>query len=219
LRTLGFDYAEATRIVYLLDAFLNTPVVEVPMHCRILSLLCTLTIVAGCGGDSTPPPAAQQPAPPDPPDPLVLESSAFTDGAMLPPEYRCLQAPSPPLNWSGGPDDAQSYAIIMRDLDYMGGYLHWIIYDIPATTKELAQGVSPGLMPPTPAGAKQPQVIRMGYFGPCSPVSVNTYQFMLHAVDVANLTDVTETAPAADVATAIEAHSMESAALQVESGP
>jgi len=157
--------------------------------------------------------------PPDPPEPLVLESSAFVDGAMLPAEYRCLAAPSPPLSWSGGPTDVQSYAIIMRDMDYMGGYLHWIIYDIPAATTELAQGISPGAAPPTPAGAKQPQVIRMGYFGPCSLASVNTYQFMLHAVDVANLTDVTEASPAADVATAIEAHSMESAALQVESGP
>jgi Raf kinase inhibitor-like YbhB/YbcL family protein len=189
------------------------------MRNRLLSLFCALTIVAGCGGDSAPPPAAQQPTPPDPPEALVLSSSAFEDGAMLPVEYRCLAAPSPPLNWSGGPEGTQSYALIMRDLDYMGGYLHWIIYDIPATTRELPQGISPGLAPPTPAGAKQPQVIRMGYFGPCSPVSVNTYQFMLHAVDVANLTDVTETSPAADVAAAIEAHSMESAALQVESGP
>jgi Raf kinase inhibitor-like YbhB/YbcL family protein len=190
------------------------------MYRRISSLLCTLTVVAGCSGDSAPPPAAQQPPPPpNTPEPLVLESSAFVDGAMLPVEFRCLQAPSPPLNWSGGPTDTQSYAIIMRDMDYMGGYLHWIIYDIPADTKELPQGVSPGLAPPTPAGAKQPQVIRMGYFGPCSPITVNTYQFMLHAIDVANLTDVTDTSPAADVATAIEAHSLESASLQVESGP
>jgi Raf kinase inhibitor-like YbhB/YbcL family protein len=190
------------------------------MLSRTIALPFILSVVAGCGGDSPAAAAAVQPGPPDAaPMEFALESSAFENGAMLPAEHRCSGTPSPPLRWSGAPADTKSFAVILRDLDFANGYLHWIIYDIPATTTELPAGVPVGYEPSSPAGAKQATVIAQGYFGPCSIRSVNTYEFTLYALDVDTLSDFTETSVAADVAAGIELHTIEKVALQTESGP
>jgi Raf kinase inhibitor-like YbhB/YbcL family protein len=195
---------------------------------RTVTLLCALSLLAACSSDDSnekESPSEKDSGSGDPdsgdvpdaaPAALVLESSAFEEGGTLPPVHRCANAPSPPFAWSGGPS-AESYAIVMKDLD--AGLLHWIIYDIPGSTTELPEGVPSGAELSSPAGAKQPNIIGTGYFGPCSLTTTNTYQFTLHAVDAPALPELTVGSAAPDVVAAIEQHSLESAALSVESGP
>ena len=72
---------------------------------------------------------------------FTLTSASFSEGAMIPRQHTCDGADrSPPLRWEGAPP-AASYVLIMDDPDAPGGtFTHWVLYDIPGTRTELAEG-------------------------------------------------------------------------------
>ena len=76
-------------------------------------------------------------------DPMQLTSTAFTEGAAIPARYTCdARNTSPPLKWSGIPASARSLALIVDDPDApVGTWVHWVLYDLPAATSELAEDV------------------------------------------------------------------------------
>lgn len=89
---------------------------------------------------------------------MTLTSSAFTAGGTIPVPHTCDGAGvSIPLAWSGAPAGTQSYAVVMRDLTLMGQpNYHWVIWDIPAATTSLPQGIPNTATPDPPGGgAKQ----------------------------------------------------------------
>src|SRR5207244_3871596 len=88
---------------------------------------------------------------------LSLTSAAFKDGAPIPVQFTCDGAnDSPPITWADAPDNTASYAMIVEDPDAPGGtFIHWVLYDIPATTRALPQGVPRGPTVSTLGGAKQ----------------------------------------------------------------
>ena len=120
---------------------------------------------------------------------LALSSSAFTDGSPIPVQFTCDGAnQSPPLSWSGAPEGTASYALIVEDPDAPGGtFIHWVLYDIPATTRALPQGVPNGASVVSLAGAKQGRTgfkNTIGYGGPCPPKGApHHYHFKLFALD------------------------------------
>ncbi len=166
--------------------------------------------------------------------PFALTSTAFTEGETIPLVHECgspapVSGPgdneTPPLTWTAGPSNTQSYAIVVRDVDatvpqFPNGIIHWVVYDIPATTTSLPQNVAPGYEPGTPAGAKHAEIQGSGYhgyFGPCSPNSVNTYVFTVHAMASPTLDGVTQDTTEKDVAALVESTSIASASLSGES--
>lgn len=91
-------------------------------------------------------PMAQRPAPGTPP--MVLASPSFPDGGIIPDKYSGASSSpvSPALSWTGAPANTQAFAIIMHDLDTMPrasgpDNLHWLIFNIPAGTTSLPEGV------------------------------------------------------------------------------
>jgi len=97
-----------------------------------------------------------------------LTSSAFQAGADIPRKYTCDgEDVSPPLRWENAPGGTKAFAMIADDPDAPGGtWVHWVIYDLPAETKELTEGV-----PKTEViagGAKQGinDFRKVGYGGP-----------------------------------------------------
>lgn len=121
---------------------------------------------------------------------FTITSSAFQNGSDIPKKYTCEGADvSPPLAWNGAPAAAVSFALIMDDPDAPPGtWVHWIIYDLPAATIQLPEGVAKSET--GPAGSKQGLVwgvdafSRVGYFGPCPPPgSPHRYYFKLYALD------------------------------------
>ena len=130
-------------------------------------------------------------------------------------------APSPDLAWTGGPSNAMSYAIVMKDVTpgFANGTLHWVLFDIPSTVHSLPHGVPIGYAPPEPAGAHQAPIYNgtKGFNGPCG--GNNTYEITLHALDVATLPDIVETSTGRAAATAIETHSTASITMTVLSHP
>jgi Raf kinase inhibitor-like YbhB/YbcL family protein len=81
--------------------------------------------------------------------PLLIESSAFQDGGIVPDKYTFRGGNvQPDFKFSNAPDTTQSYAIIFHDLDVaIGGttddVLHWAVWNIPGTTKQIAEGKLP----------------------------------------------------------------------------
>ena len=119
---------------------------------------------------------------------LSLTSAGFKDGAAIPAQFTCDGAnESPPLTWGDAPDNTASYALIIEDPDAPGGtYIHWVLYDIPATTHALPQGLPKDPTLSTPSGAKQGRTSfkTVGYGGPCPPKGpAHHYHFTLVALD------------------------------------
>ena len=119
---------------------------------------------------------------------MELRSSAFQSNGEIPQKYTCDGTDlSPPLRWENPPAGAKSFALIADDPDApVGTWVHWVIYDLPAATLELAEGT-----PVTESlanGAKQGinDFRKVGYGGPCPPPGpAHRYFFKLYALDKA----------------------------------
>jgi Raf kinase inhibitor-like YbhB/YbcL family protein len=112
-----------------------------------------------------------------------LSSPAFVDGGSIPQKYTCQgNGVSPELNWSEAPQGAKSFALIVDDPDALGStFTHWVLFDIPAGAKQLAEGAGPiGVSGNNSAS-------QTGYMGPCPPSGTHRYYFRLYALDVPSL--------------------------------
>lgn len=121
---------------------------------------------------------------------LTLTSSAFAEGETVPGLYTCDGKDlSPALKWSEPPTGTQSFALIMDDPDAPPGtWVHWVLYDLPPTTRELKEGFpkdesfSDGSKHGASWGVKTYE--RAGYGGPCPPPGApHRYYFKLYALD------------------------------------
>lgn len=121
---------------------------------------------------------------------LSVQSPAFQSGARIPRIFAAEgENLSPPLSWTSGPEGTKSYAIIMEDPDAAQNppFVHWLLYNIPAETLELPQGI-----PPLPELAKPKDALQgkndrgsIGYFGPNPPPIdlPHYYYFQIFALD------------------------------------
>jgi len=136
--------------------------------------------------------------------PFLIESPNFANGAPLPAPYTCAGNPfatgvSPELNWTKGPNDTKSYAIVFRDTTITDPNFafHWAIWNIPHSRHTLPEGI-PGLVPgstvvtPLPASLKDAVHSQARgfarFFGPC-PNSAVTLAARCNRPPVAPVTD------------------------------
>lgn len=116
---------------------------------------------------------------------LTLSSSAFAPGKNIPDEYSCKgRNISPALAWTDAPANTVSFALILDDPDAPAGtFTHWVLYNIPAASKGLQQGVAH--QPTFDDGAAQGKNSgnRQYYEGPCPPSGTHHYYFRLYALD------------------------------------
>jgi Raf kinase inhibitor-like YbhB/YbcL family protein len=120
-------------------------------------------------------------------DQMQLTSTAFAEGTAIPAKYTCdARDVSPPLKWSGVPASAKSLVLIADDPDApVGTWVHWVLYDLPAATNELAEDLPKSQH--VTGGAKQGlnDFKRVGYGGPCPPRGKpHRYFFKLYALDI-----------------------------------
>lgn len=99
---------------------------------------------------------------------------------------------SPALQWAGAPAGTRSFALIVHDPDAptgVGGFTHWIVYNIPASATGLDKGAGAGKLP---AGAAQATTSfgTAGWGGPCPPAGdkPHRYVFTLYALNTATVT-------------------------------
>ena len=116
---------------------------------------------------------------------LTVTSQAFEESAGIPAKYTCDgENISPPLAWQGAPQGTKSFAIISDDPDApRGTWVHWVLYDLSATTNELPEAIAP--TEKIAAGGTQglSDFGKVGYGGPCPPGGTHRYYFKVYALD------------------------------------
>ncbi len=121
---------------------------------------------------------------------ISLTSSAFDPDGAIPEKYTCDGIDiSPPLSWTGVAPSAKSLVLIVDDPDApdpaapQRTWVHWLLYNIPADTVGLPEGVQVTNLPTgTLEGLNDWE--RAGYGGPCPPIGRHRYVHKLYALDV-----------------------------------
>lgn len=126
------------------------------------------------------------------PQTFVVTSPTMATGEFMPRDY----APdgrnlSPPLNWSDLPAGTRQLAVICEDFGAGNPppWVHWVIYNIPATAAGLPEGLPIHPDEPMPeeiAGAVHGKNGwgRSIYRGPAPPVgTIHHYNFVVYALD------------------------------------
>jgi Raf kinase inhibitor-like YbhB/YbcL family protein len=124
---------------------------------------------------------------------LILETTAFEDGGVVPVKYsQAAQggAVSPRLTWSNAPDGTVSFAVVVIDPDTAlnkttNQVLHWGIFNIPGTARELPEGVASDAQLPDGSIQLINQNKKVGYLGMGAPAGgpYHHYTFALYALD------------------------------------
>ena len=117
---------------------------------------------------------------------MELNSKSFSDEGNIPVRYTGFgEDVSPELNWEDVPEGTKSCAIIADDPDApMGTWIHWVIYDIPASLNKLEENISREKV--LSSGVKQGinSFGQIGYGGPYPPPGpAHRYVFTLYALD------------------------------------
>jgi Raf kinase inhibitor-like YbhB/YbcL family protein len=175
--------------------------------------LMLLGLVAATGGTFSAEPAGQAPRPgatrqaaPGPSRPRGIQVMTMTgpwpDGGPIPVRHAQIgDEVSPALSWSGAPEGVVSYVLMMHDMDVATGQgldetLHWMVWNLPAATTSLVEGVPQG--PTRPDGSHQISATGPSYRGPAAPATgpAHHYLFELYALDVAVTVPPTGLSPA-----------------------
>lgn len=100
----------------------------------LLAFLLSFGLGSGLGGA----PRAQHGRP------FRLASTSFRNLQRIPVAHTCdgTERTSAELHWSGAPRATRSFALIMFDPDARPprGFVHWVVYDIPAAVQAIPSG-------------------------------------------------------------------------------
>jgi Raf kinase inhibitor-like YbhB/YbcL family protein len=120
---------------------------------------------------------------------MQLQSADFSDGGVIPTRAMALgcggENRSPELAWSGAPKGTKSFALIVHDPDapIPGGFYHWVVYNLPATTRRLAANAKLAADQLGETSVGKPE-----YYGPCPPPGpAHHYVFTLYALDIVHI--------------------------------
>jgi len=120
---------------------------------------------------------------------MTLLTTGWQDGGVIPLKYtQAGEEVSPPLTWSNPPETAQSFVLIVHDIDATNAdattdTLHWMVWNIPAAARALPERVPQG--PELPDGSRQIAQTGPYYRGPAAPATgpEHHYVFDLYALD------------------------------------
>ncbi|HMJ17420.1 MAG TPA: YbhB/YbcL family Raf kinase inhibitor-like protein [Gemmatimonadaceae bacterium] len=148
---------------------------------------------------------------------IRITSTAFQAGGSIPSKYTCEDRDlSPPLAWSGAPPGTKTFALIVDDPDAPDPakpqrvYVHWVLYNIPATTIALPENASKKGLPKGAVQGKNDWG-KAEYGGPCPPIGRHRYFFKLYALDT-ELTGLSSPTKG-DLERAMNGHVLESGEL------
>jgi Raf kinase inhibitor-like YbhB/YbcL family protein len=120
---------------------------------------------------------------------MILKSENFVNGSDVPSEFTCDgENISPQLAWTDAPENTESFALSVADLDAPGGtFIHWLVYNIPKDRSGLEKGIVPedAVQVTNDFGKKN-------YGGPCPPSGTHRYFFTIYALDVKITENITK---------------------------
>ncbi len=117
---------------------------------------------------------------------FTVKSPAFSYGGEIPLKHTCDGSDlSPALSWSDPPAKSQSFSLIADDPDApVGTWVHWVLFDLPESLRELPEGVAKSQDLPDGSHQGKNDFGRIGYGGPCPPRGpAHRYFFKLYALD------------------------------------
>jgi Raf kinase inhibitor-like YbhB/YbcL family protein len=169
---------------------------------------------------------AQTPAAAPPPmtkPGFTLTTTAFDDGGIIPNKHTQAAengAPvSPHLTWTNVPDGVVSFALILHDPDTALNkttteVLHWMIFNIPGTARELPEGVPAQAQLPDGSIQALNRGQKVGYMGmgARAPGPYHHYTYELFALDTK--LSLGPDATQADVMKAMDGHILAKAVLE-----
>ena len=136
---------------------------------------------------------------------MKLKSQDFIDNGNVPHEFTCDGSDvSPQLSWKDVPNETKSFALGVTDPDAVGGWIHWLVYDISKEMREIQTNT-------LPEGAEEIEndFGKKPYGGPCPPSGTHRYVFTIYALDVEHLKEVSKR----NFLEIIESHTIEKAVL------
>jgi Raf kinase inhibitor-like YbhB/YbcL family protein len=144
---------------------------------------------------------------------FILKSSAFENGSFIPRLHTCDGKDlSPALFWSGVPVKTASLALIVDDPDApRKAWVHWVLFDLPATTTGLPEGIGSDASLEGGGVHGINDFGNLGYGGPCPPSGTHSYVFTLYALYPK--LGLPSGSTRSDVATAMEGHILAQARL------
>lgn len=124
---------------------------------------------------------------------LTVSSPAFVEGGAIPLEYTAYgENRSPAISWEGAPAETRSFALIMHDRSapMPGGFVHWVVYNIPGAAEGLPEALPAELVleaPPELAGTTRglSDMRNFTYYGPRPQPgdAPHHYIFTVYALD------------------------------------
>jgi Raf kinase inhibitor-like YbhB/YbcL family protein len=156
---------------------------------------------------------------------LLVESNAFQDGGIVPPKHSMAGGNvQPDFKLSNVPANAQTFAIIMHDLDVAFGpnsedVLHWVVWNIPATSP--VTQIEEGRLP---AGSVVGRGVRNNeYMGMGAPAGVRYHHYVFEFYALSEKLDLPTTASRPELLEAIKGKVVAKAAyvgrFKSEAGP
>ena len=109
---------------------------------------------------------------------LSVTSPAFENNKPIPVKYTCDGANiNPPLTIEDVPEETKALVLIVDDPDApMGTFDHWVVWNIPPTTRKIEENTVPGT-----EGISTSR--KHAYGGPCPPYGTHRYFFKVYALD------------------------------------
>ncbi|MFH1148644.1 MAG: YbhB/YbcL family Raf kinase inhibitor-like protein [Pseudomonadota bacterium] len=111
---------------------------------------------------------------------VSISTPAFENKGKIPEKYTCDGSDvSPPLVIGNVPAETKSLALIADDPDApMGTWVHWVVWNIDAKTREIKEDSIPG------GGVQGTNSFgKHDYGGPCPPSGTHRYFFKIYALD------------------------------------
>jgi len=111
---------------------------------------------------------------------MKISSPAFENNGTIPAKYTCDgENISPPLQFEGISENAQSLTLIMDDPDAPAGtWVHWTAWNIDPKTQGFNEGSAPqGTVEGVTSFGSS------GYGGPCPPSGTHRYFFKIYALN------------------------------------
>ena len=118
---------------------------------------------------------------------FTIRVDSLETGAVLPDAYTCKgTGESPAVSWEGIPSGTKSLVLILDDPDAPGGrFTHWIVYNIPPESAELARAQPMAKVLANGAQQGDTSTGSRGYYPPCPLIgATHRYIFRLYAVDM-----------------------------------
>jgi len=144
--------------------------------------------------------------------PLLMESTAFEDGGIVPQKYAGRGGVQPGFKFSNAPEGTVTYAIIFHDIDVaiggdVGDVLHWVAWNIPAA----ANGIPEGKLPEGSVNGKNLMGMN-AYMGPGAPPGPRYHHYVFELYALNSKLDLPETASRAELLAAMKGKTVAKAA-------